>query len=84
MLEQPACGLDNRESARLEALSKFQIEGTDPEPVVDKIANLAADLFGAPMAFVSLIDRDRQWFKARIGMAAAETRVRSRSVHAPS
>ena len=73
MLEQPACGLDNRESARLEALSKFQIEGTDPEPVVDKIANLAADLFGAPMAFVSLIDRDRQWFKARIGMAAAET-----------
>ncbi|MEK0081812.1 PAS domain S-box protein [Benzoatithermus flavus] len=61
------------ESARLEALHRLDILDTAPEPVFDRIARLAASLFAAPIAFVSLVDAERQWFKARCGIDTTET-----------
>ena len=61
------------ETERLEALHRYRVLDTAPEPAFDRIAALAARLFGAPIALVSLVDRDRQWFKSTFGMAARET-----------
>jgi signal transduction histidine kinase len=67
---------DAREQARLRALHEHGILDTDPEPAFDQIAQLAAAMLGTSMAFVSLIDADRQWFKAHIGTAIAQTERR--------
>ena len=61
------------EAARLAALASFGILDTEAEASFDDLVNLAAQLAGAPMAAVSLIDRDRQWFKARVGLDLCET-----------
>lgn len=65
--------LPKNESARLEALRQYQILDTDPEQVFDDITRLAAYICQTPIAVISLIDRDRQWFKARVGLGPAET-----------
>ncbi|UQN09660.1 sensor domain-containing diguanylate cyclase [Deinococcus sp. QL22] len=62
-----------RNQARLEALYRYGILDTDPEPQFDRIVRLAARHFGMPMALTSLIDADRQWFKARIGIQDTQT-----------
>jgi signal transduction histidine kinase len=67
---------DEREQARLRALHALGILDTPPEPTFDHIAELAAAMLGTPMAFVSLIDADRQWFKAHIGTDLAQTERR--------
>lgn len=64
--------LDPVEAARLEALQSFDVLGTPPEAALDLIVSLGADLFDAPMAFVSLIGRDTVWLKARLGLGRAE------------
>jgi hypothetical protein len=56
------------EVARLEALHRLQLLGTPAEPAFDRIAQLAQTLFKVPVALVSLIDEERQWFKARCGI----------------
>ncbi len=61
------------ESARLEAVRKLGILDTDPEERFDRITRLAQRLFDVPMVAISLVDRDRQWFKSRIGLAVTET-----------
>lgn len=61
------------EAARLAALQRYGVLDTAPESAFDDIAALAATLSGAPIALVSLVDSGRQWFKARIGLAAPET-----------
>jgi anti-sigma regulatory factor (Ser/Thr protein kinase) len=61
------------EAARLETLRKYQILDTDPEMGFDDLALLASQICEAPMAAISLVDRDRQWFKARVGLSAQET-----------
>ncbi|HEU4813650.1 MAG TPA: GAF domain-containing protein [Xanthomonadaceae bacterium] len=61
------------ESARQRALDAYRIVDTLPEPAYDDIARLAAVVCDAPVALVSLIDRDRQWFKAQVGTDIAET-----------
>ena len=61
------------ELARLEALRRFGVLDTAPERAFDDLCALAAQLCGTPMALVSLVDQDRQWFKARVGMAATQT-----------
>jgi diguanylate cyclase (GGDEF)-like protein len=70
-------GIANRESAseaaRLAALHRYDILDSDPEAAFDRITRLASDLFGMPIATVSLIDKSRQWFKSRVGIDAAET-----------
>ena len=56
------------ESARLARLHELAILDTDREPLFDSLARLAAEACRAPVALVSLVDRDRLWFKAEIGL----------------
>ena len=60
------------ESIRLEALAATEIMDTTSEAAFDSLTRLAAQLLGSPMALVSLVDRDRQWFKSRVGFDATE------------
>jgi anti-sigma regulatory factor (Ser/Thr protein kinase) len=61
------------EAARLEALRKYEILDTDPEVGFDDLALLASHICATPMAAITLVDQDRQWFKARIGVPVRET-----------
>ncbi len=65
--------LPGNETARLRALKDFAVLDTPPEPAFDDITELAAQVCKRPMALVSLIDEDRQWFKSRRGVEATET-----------
>ncbi len=61
------------EALRLTALEACKVLDTDPETAFDSLARMASRLIGTPIAMVSLIDADRQWFKARVGVDVAET-----------
>lgn len=61
------------EAQRLHALRALLILDTPPEERFDRIVSFAADEFDMPIVLVSLVDRDRQWFKARVGLEACET-----------
>ena len=69
----PAAPYPNTEVERLEALFTTGLLDTAPEAAFDQIARAAAALAGTPIAAVSLIDSDRQWFKARVGLDVSET-----------
>jgi EAL domain-containing protein (putative c-di-GMP-specific phosphodiesterase class I)/GGDEF domain-containing protein len=60
--------LDDREEARLDALYQLRLLDTPPSESFDRIARMASQIFGLPIAAVSLTDRDRQWFKSRVGI----------------
>lgn len=70
MISAPAP--DNEED-RLEALRILGILDTVPEQSFDDLTLLAASVCATPMSFVSLIDRDRQWFKSHHGIAIEQT-----------
>ena len=57
------------ENDRLRALESYEILDTDPETEFDDIVKLAAALCGVPVALITLLDGDRQWFKAAHGVA---------------
>ncbi len=61
------------EAARLAALRELDLLDTVPEAGFDDIVAIAQAVTGAPTALVSLVDADRQWFKARIGIDVCET-----------
>lgn len=61
------------EAARLRALHALLILDTPPEERFDRVVRFAADELGMPMALVSLVDGERQWFKSRVGLDALET-----------
>ena len=61
------------EAARLATLRRLGVLDTLPEQVYDDIAMLASQICGTPVALVSLVDRERQWFKARCGIDENET-----------
>jgi len=65
--------LPEGEEQRLAELYRLNILDTGPEDRFDRITRLAAAIFDAPYAFVSLIDRDRQWFKSCFGLDLKET-----------
>ncbi len=65
--------LPSNESARLEALDRYDVLDTPPEGPFDEMTWLAAQMLGVPIALVSLVDARRQWFKSRFGLAATET-----------
>lgn len=62
-----------RQAERLQALYSYEILDTDPEQDFDDVARLAAAICETPIAVINLIDADRQWFKAEIGLGVRET-----------
>src|SRR5580693_4161353 len=72
--EQPMkAPLPENETERLAALRGLGILDTPPEPAYDELSALAAYACQTPIALISLVDEDRQWFKSRIGWTAGET-----------
>ena len=65
--------LPRNESKRLHALRELLILDTPPEERFDRISAFAAKEFDVPIALISLVDENRQWFKSRVGLDACET-----------
>ncbi|MBD2103041.1 PAS domain S-box protein [Leptolyngbya sp. FACHB-261] len=61
------------ESTRLNALHQYEILDTAPESDFDDLTRLAAHICGTPIALVSLVDENRQWFKSKVGLDVCET-----------
>jgi PAS domain S-box-containing protein len=61
------------EPARIAALYRCNILDTEPEEGFDDITSLAAHICQVPYALVSLVDRERQWFKSKVGISQTET-----------
>ena len=61
------------EVRRLKVLWQYDVLDTVPEAVFDELTSLAALICDAPIALISLIDEDRQWFKSKVGVALKET-----------
>ena len=70
-MQQPATPLN--ETQRLEELCSLGVLDTPAEERFDRITRTAQSLFSVPIALISLIDHDRQWFKSRQGLAAEQT-----------
>lgn len=65
--------LPPNEPERLAALREAGLLDTPPEQVFDDIVQLASEICDTPISLVSLVDEHRQWFKAKVGLAATET-----------
>jgi diguanylate cyclase (GGDEF)-like protein len=61
------------EDERLRALQRYAVLDTAPDPHFERIVQLASEVLGMPIALVSLVDRNRQWFLARHGLEVQET-----------
>ncbi len=61
------------ETCRQMALDDLEILDTPADPLLDTLVRLARDSFGVGAVVISLVDHDRQWFKARTGLALSET-----------
>ncbi|PTE21532.1 sensor domain-containing phosphodiesterase [Cereibacter changlensis JA139] len=60
--------IEQTEDARLEALQQLRLLDTSASESFDRITRMASQIFGLPVAAVSLTDQDRQWFKSRVGV----------------
>jgi len=65
--------IPKNEARRLKVLWQYEILDTVPEEVFDDLTELAARICEAPIALISLIDEDRQWFKSKVGVTINET-----------
>ena len=63
----------DNESTRLKDVYKTQLLDTPEEKEFDEIVQLASDLCGTPISLITILDTERQWFKARVGLDATET-----------
>ena len=71
------------ESNRLRALADYHLLDSRPDPAIDDLTKLAAQICGCPIALVTLVDENRQWFLSRIGLERKETpREQSFCAHA--
>ena len=61
------------ESQRLQSLVSLYLLDTQPEERFDRITRLACKVFHVPIALLSLVDSDRQWFKSRQGLSVQQT-----------
>src|SRR5829696_2210169 len=73
MSAEPATSVSPDEAARLAALRRYRVLDTEPEQCFDDLTVLASHICGTPMALLSLVDADRQWFKSRVGIPMHET-----------
>jgi GAF domain-containing protein len=65
--------IPQNEKKRLNVLWQYEVLDTVPEEVFDDLTELAARICEAPMALISLVDEDRQWFKSKVGITISET-----------
>ena len=65
--------MSHNEARRIRALQSYGVLDTSPDVAFDRLTQLACDLFDAPIALVSLIDEERQWFKSRQGLTDCST-----------
>jgi two-component system cell cycle sensor histidine kinase/response regulator CckA len=70
-MERPR--LPSNETQRLKALHRSKLLDSPPERLFDAIVMRASEICKTPMAFLSLVDEHRQWFKSRVGLDATET-----------
>ena len=70
-MQQPSIPQD--ESARLEKLYSLNVLDTETEERFDRITRIAKACFDVPIVLVSLVDKDRQWFKSTVGLDAKQT-----------
>lgn len=61
------------EAERLQRLRRFGVLDTLPQEAFDHITALASAICDTPIALISLVDQDRQWFKSRVGLDATQT-----------
>lgn len=61
------------EEERIDALNRLELLDSAPEACFDRITQLVADSLQVPIALISLVDRNRQWFKSRIGIEQTES-----------
>lgn len=65
--------IPKNEARRLKVLWQYDVLDTVPEEVFDDLTALAAHICEAPIALISLVDEDRQWFKSKVGLSLRET-----------
>src|SRR5690242_20734277 len=68
-----AASIPSHETERLADLRALRILDTPPEERFDRIVRLAARVFDVPIAYIALVDADRQWFKAKCGLHTEST-----------
>ncbi len=61
------------EPLRIQTLNELGILDSEPDPQLDRLTEFVAHVFCVPVALISLVDSDRQWFKSKIGLDACET-----------
>jgi signal transduction histidine kinase/PAS domain-containing protein/ActR/RegA family two-component response regulator len=69
----PPAPIPPDDAERVAALRRLRLLDTPPEPAFDRITRAVARMMDVPTALVTLVDAERQWFKSRVGLDAAET-----------
>jgi GAF domain-containing protein len=65
--------IPHNEAKRIKVLWQYDILDTVPEEVFDELADQAGHICGAPIALITLVDENRQWFKSKVGVDISET-----------
>jgi GAF domain-containing protein len=65
--------IPENEAQRLAELKEFEVLDTEAEKVFDDLTRLATYICKTPIALITLLDSDRQWFKSKVGITATET-----------
>jgi GAF domain-containing protein len=72
-IQEMSSPTQQNEARRLKVLWQYEVLDTVPEEIFDQLTELAACICEAPIALISLVDEDRQWFKSRVGTDLQET-----------
>jgi GAF domain-containing protein len=65
--------LHPEELQRIDELLRYEVLDTEDEKVLDELTQLASAICGTSISLISIVDKDRQWFKSRVGLNAKET-----------